>query len=465
MAAMSVSEPLLDHDVAVIGGGAAGVMTVIQLLRRAPAGLRVALLEPHAGLGEGIAYATRQPEHLLNVPAGKMSALADAPEDFVAYLRDSGGSDLSADVLARRYVPRMHFAAYLRDRLARAQAASAASLAVVPVHVDALSPVGTTGFRLQLRDGQSLVAGQVVLAVGNALRPLPLRGASSLPEASRLEAWDTAAVARIPAGATLCIVGSGLSMVDSAITLARREHAATVHVVSRHGLMPLPHAEVAPFEFDPAPLLALRLRPRMRALRRIVADANARGVPWQAVMERLRPLGQALWQSLDDADQRRFLRHVVRYWDVHRHRIDAGVHAALQAMRRAGQLRLHRARLDAAWPLGACLRIEARDHAGEPLRLDVQRLLNATGVEMRVQAMRNPLLQQLLGDGLAVPGPHGIGIDSDPAGRIVDAQGRPCPSLHVIGSLRIGRLWESLAIPELRGQAADIASALLGCHA
>ena len=151
MAAMSVSEPLLDHDVAVIGGGAAGVMTVIQLLRRAPAGLRVALLEPHAGLGEGIAYATRQPEHLLNVPADKMSALADAPEDFVAYLRDSGGSDLSADVLARRYVPRMHFAAYLRDRLARARAASAASLAVVPVHVDALSPVGTPGFRLQLR--------------------------------------------------------------------------------------------------------------------------------------------------------------------------------------------------------------------------------------------------------------------------------------------------------------------------
>jgi len=465
MMAMSVTEPLLDHDVAVIGGGAAGVMTVIQLLRRAPAGLRVALLEPHAGLGEGIAYATRRPEHLLNVPAGKMSALADMPGDFVDYLRASATFDLPADLLARRYVPRMHFAAYLRDRLARAQAASPARLTVLAAHVDALAPAAGGGFALQLRDRQSLAAGQVVLAVGNALRPLPLRGASSLPESARLEAWDTEAVARVPAGATLCIVGSGLSMVDSAITLARHDHAAPVHVVSRHGLMPLPHAEVAPFEFDPTPLLALRLRPRMRALRGIAATADAQGVPWQAVMERLRPLGQALWQSLDAADQRRFLRHVVRYWDVHRHRIDAGIHAALQAMRQAGQLRLHRARLDAAWPLGACLRVEARGHDGAPLRLDVQRLLNATGVEMRVQAMGNRLLQQLLGDGLAVPGPHGIGIDSDADGRVIDAAGRAWPALHVIGSLRIGRLWESLAIPELRAQAADVAGAVLARRA
>ena len=44
---------------------------------------------------------------------------------------------------------------------------------------------------------------------------------------------------------------------------------------------------------------------------------------------------------------------------------------------------------------------------------------------------------------------------------LIDADGRPQPTLRVLGSLRIGRLWESLAIPELRGQAAQ-AAALLG---
>lgn len=434
-------------------------MLAIQLLRQAHAGRRIVLFEPKAPLADGVAYATRRPEHLLNVPAGKMSAFPGQPTDFVDYLRDSGLSDLPPQQLSRRYMPRLHFGAYLRDRLAAARDASAGRLDVIDEAVDALVPMAG-GYRLQTRAGTGVDAVQVVLAVGNALRPLPVRGGAALAPAQRLEAWDTEAIAGVPVEAAVAIVGSGLSMVDSAITLASRGHRGPIHVMSRHGLMPQPHADTAPFEFDPAPLLAMPLRARVRALRQRVVEARAQGLPWQAVMERLRPLGQALWQSLDAADQRRFLRHVARQWDVHRHRIDPQVHAQLQAMRHSGQLQLHRARLDAAWMAGACVRIEGRDHDGAPLQLEVQRVINATGVEMRVQAMRNPLLQQLLGDGLSASGAHGIGIDSDAAGHVVDAAGRAAAHLWVIGSLRIGRLWESLAIPELREQAQAIAEAI-----
>jgi uncharacterized NAD(P)/FAD-binding protein YdhS len=178
-------------------------------------------------------------------------------------------------------------------------------------------------------------------------------------------------------------------------------------------------------------------------------------------MERIRPLSQALWQTLSAADQRRFLRHVVRYWDVHRHRIAAPVHAHLQAMQARGQLQLHRARLDVAYQAGACVRVSASAGAGHALQLDVQTLINATGVEMRVQAMRNGLLQQLLGQGIATPGPHGIGVDTASNSALLDADGRPNPRLRVIGSLRIGSLWESLAVPELREQATAIARDVL----
>ncbi|HYG05286.1 MAG TPA: FAD/NAD(P)-binding protein [Stenotrophomonas sp.] len=450
-----------DHDIAVIGGGASGVMTAIQLLRDAPAGRRIVLCEPQSSRADGVAYATRRPEHLLNVPAGKMSAFVDAPGDFVDFLRQSGRSELPADVLSRLYMPRMHYGAYLRERLAAARAASAGVLEWRADAVDALTSV-PGGYRLQLRGGEALSARHVVLAVGNALRPLPLRGATALAPEQRLEAWDTEAIAAVPAEAAIAIIGAGLSMVDSVITLASRGHRGPIHVMSRHGLMPLPHTDTAPYEFDPAPLLALPLRARMRALRDTVRAAAAQGLPWQAVMERIRPLGQPLWQSLSPTEQRRFLRHVARPWDVHRHRIDAQVHAQLQAMRASGQLQLHRARLDAAWTAGACVRIEGRGHDGAPLHLEVQRVINATGVEMRVQAMRNPLLQQLLGEGLAAAGPHGIGIDSDndAAGTVLDATGQAAPRLWVIGSLRIGRLWESLAIPELRAQAQAVATAV-----
>ncbi|MFB0086113.1 FAD/NAD(P)-binding protein [Xanthomonas euvesicatoria] len=455
-----------DAVIAIVGGGASGVLVALQLLRQAAAPLQIVMIEPHAALGEGVAYSTARGEHLLNVPAARMSALPELPHDFVDYLRANACCpELDDAQLPQQFVGRRHYAPYLRDRLQSARAHSPATLRVHPARVQALQP-NAGGALLQLDDGQVLQASVVVLAVGNALRPLPLRGATGLSHAQRVEAWETEAGAALPPDAAVCIVGSGLSMADTVMTLAAQAHRASVHVVSRHGLLPLPQAHGGVALFDPQPLLTMPLRARMRTLRQHARAAAAQGLPWQSVMERIRPLSQALWQTLSVADQRRFLRHVVRYWDVHRHRIAATVHAQLQAMQASGQLQVHRARLDVAFEVGAFVRVSAgaasAASAGHALQLDVQTLVNATGVEMRVQAMRNRLLQQLLGQGIAVAGPHGIGVDTTADGSLIDAEGLENPQLRVIGSLRIGTLWESLAVPELREQAAAIARDVLG---
>ncbi len=49
--------------------------------------LKVVLIERIGTIGEGIAYGTRNPAHLLNVPAGRMGAWPDKPEDFLAWAR------------------------------------------------------------------------------------------------------------------------------------------------------------------------------------------------------------------------------------------------------------------------------------------------------------------------------------------------------------------------------------------
>lgn len=447
-------------DAAIIGGGAAGVLAAIGLLRDASAPLRIVLIEPGAEPGQGIAYATREPQHLLNVPAGRMSAFADAPEDFVDFLVQAGAfAPLGRESIAPRYVPRRLYADYLHERLGAARGRSPARLQLLRDRVVALDKADAAVV-LTLQQGGRLHARQVVLAVGNAPRPLPARGAAALEARHRIDAWDSQALAAIPAEATVCIAGSGLSMADVAVSLHTRGHRGPIHVVSRHALLPLAHAEAAPAAFDPQPLLAMTLRQRMHALRAHAAQAQRDGLPWQGVMERIRPLGQALWRSLSDADQRRFLRHVVRYWDVHRHRIAVPVHECLQLLQQRGQLHVHRARLQAVSAAGDGVRLGLHGAHG-PLRIDAHCVINATGVEMRAQAMRNPLLQQLLGSGAAVAGPHGIGLDTTDDGSLIDAGGNADPRIRVIGSLRIGRLWESLAIPELRVQARDAAAAAL----
>ncbi|WP_058196737.1 FAD/NAD(P)-binding protein [Xanthomonas translucens] len=453
-----------DCDIAIVGGGAAGTLVALHLLQRTTRALRLQLIEPQAALAQGVAYATPCAEHVLNVPAGRMSAFAEVPDDFLDWLQQQAlYPALQRAALAQAYVQRRHYAGYLRARLAQALAASPAQLQWRQQRVLALDR-SERGQTLQLQGGTALRACATVLALGNSLRPLPARGAGSLPAHVRVDAWNYEQLRAIPRESTVCIVGAGLSMADSVLTLLANAHRGPVHVISRHALLPLPHAEHAGHaaaDFDPQPLLALPLRQRLHALRRHAAAAQARGLPWQSVMERLRPLDQALWQSLSATEQRRFLRHAVRHWDAHRHRIAAPVFAQLQAMRRVGQLRVHRARLDTVFPVGACVQVNAVGPDGLALQLDAHCVINATGVELRAQTMRNPLLLQLLGCGHAVPGAHGIGVATDADGALLDADGRADPRLRVLGSLRIGSLWESLAIPELRVQAQQQAQALL----
>ncbi|KAF1723242.1 FAD/NAD(P)-binding protein [Pseudoxanthomonas japonensis] len=457
--------PLPPCDLAIIGGGAGGVLAAMQALRLATTPLRIVMIEPRDVLAQGVAYATTYGEHVLNVPAARMSAFDDRPADFLDYVvatMPPGGPD--RDTLAHAFIERRQYGEYLRTRLQEATAASPASLLVVQDSVSELDARGD-GATLHLAAHGPLEAKGVVLAVGNTPKPLPARGAPQLPEGRSLAAWDFDAVKAIPSDAELCIIGSGLSMVDTVLSLADNGHTGAIHVLSRHALLPLPHCHGPAATFDPAPMQSMSLRARMRFLRAAAKQAVADGLPWQAAMERIRPHGQALWQSLSIADQRRFLRHVVRQWDVHRHRIAPEVHAVLQAMLDRGQLRLHRGRLDTVMNEGRRLRVTTHTRDGRTDEFDVDYVVNATGVEMRAQTMRNPLLHDVLGKGHAQPGPHGIGLKAARDGRMVDADGTAQPRVFILGSLRIGCVWESIAIPELRGQAETAVRELLAIPA
>ena len=55
--------------IAIIGAGFSGSLLAVQLLRRFSPQARVYLVEKSAQFGRGLAYATGNPNHLLNVRA------------------------------------------------------------------------------------------------------------------------------------------------------------------------------------------------------------------------------------------------------------------------------------------------------------------------------------------------------------------------------------------------------------
>lgn len=81
------------HPIAVIGAGFSGTMAAIQLLGTLPLGQKVLLCERAGAFGRGLAYATANPDHLLNLRVANMSAFPDRPADFETWI---GSADFDA---------------------------------------------------------------------------------------------------------------------------------------------------------------------------------------------------------------------------------------------------------------------------------------------------------------------------------------------------------------------------------
>jgi uncharacterized NAD(P)/FAD-binding protein YdhS len=98
----------MQKTIAIVGGGVSGALTAYHLVRNgAPA--RVILVDPRTELGLGLAYSTPSYQHLLNVPAGKISALPDQPDHFLRWLQRY----YNAKMTKTDFAPRAIFARYI----------------------------------------------------------------------------------------------------------------------------------------------------------------------------------------------------------------------------------------------------------------------------------------------------------------------------------------------------------------
>ena len=439
--------------VAVIGAGASGCLTVAHLARAAARRreeLDLVLVDPGPA-GQGVAYSTSDPRHRLNVPSCGMSAWPDDPGHFVRWLR----AGIDPETAATGFAPRRHYRDYLTDTVDEALAA-APSVRLERV-VARAADLGRMGDRLRLvlADGAARPVDAAVLATGHA-PPATTWAPPALRRSARFVAdpWDrTAAAPTVPADGVVLLVGAGLTMADMALRWGRA--GARVHVTSRHGLLPLPHArEVA----EPAALVEpLPDGPLTLAeARHLVFDHLRATGDWRRAVDGLRPVTTQLWTRLDDPSRAAFLAGAARRWDRVRHRVDPGIHDALDRMRREGRLVVHAASVIGAAERADALEVDLSDGA----HVVVDAVVNCTGSTGTLGGGADPLVSSLLEAGLATPGPLDLGFHTDATGRLMPAAGVPA-AIWAVGPLRKGELWESTAVPEIRRQAAELAAAMV----
>lgn len=443
-------------DFAIIGCGASGAVMAANLFRRARRALAVCCIEPAPRLGAGLAYGRCGPEHLLNVPASRISAMAGEELDFVHWLDRRG---LLADAPGRFFAPRRVYADYLTDCLGRALRGSSHRHVVDhrPDLALALQRRADGDWQVELAGGETIEAGQVVLALGNLPSPAPPAGLESLAGDTRYlhDPWQLVG-RKLRRDRAVAIVGSGLTGVDVLHTLIERGHRGMIDVFSRSGRWPTVHLEVrSGYSFRPD---NGNLRQLFKEVRSHIEAAGAAGIDWRDVIDGLRPHTQKLWQQLAERDKRRFRRLLRGPWGRARHRMPPAVGARLEQWYRQGRFRIHSARRLEAEPTATEILLRAEPGA-VPVR--VRRVINATGPLVDLRRSDNPLVRDLLGSGRARPGPAGIGLDTDADGRVLDRDGGIPPGLFALGPLRQGTLLESTAIPEIRIQAFRLAELCL----
>lgn len=444
-----------ENTIAIIGGGYTGTALAAQFLREGDSSLSVIVIERGPSRGRGIAYGTQYGWHLLNVPTCNMSAFADDPDHFLRWARNNYDSRVEPG----SYLPRRIYGQYLETILREAAEAHPGRLRWVCD--DAGSIVRTKNqTHILLRSGDTIIADTVVLALGNfppSNPPLPGRAANSqryIPFA-----WSATALQGVEKESSVLLIGTGLTAVDMAVALRAREFRGTIHLLSRRGFLPHTHKPCVPW-----PAFWDENSPRtVRGLVRLVREqVKKSGGDWRNVIDSLRASTHQIWQSLPEKEQRRFLRHVRPYWEVHRHRIAPEIGGLIGYQIANNQIQAHAGRVTAFQEDLDGVDVTYKDRiSGKEERLRVDRVINCTGPETDCRRLDDPLLTSLWIQRMARPDRLFLGLDVSDKGALIDAQGQASSFLYAVGPSRKGSLWETTAVPEIRAQVAELVSHLL----
>ena len=453
--------------IAIIGGGFSGTITAVNLARLSQTPLRVCLINHAFPTGRGVAYSTRRPEHLLNVVARNMSALADHPSHFVEWLATrTEFADTSEATLREMFAPRRTYGDYLRGLLhwysRPVDGRSCVQIDMLSAEVIDITPAGPHSV-VTLAEGAPIEADKVVLATGNQ-PPCELKsnGKPFVHPAYQSTPWQDWESKLPDRDQPVILLGTGLTTVDAYLTLAACDWRGPIYAISRNGLLPLSHFKGIEYpDFPPADMSNLDLAGLAALVEEHCKRLRARGENPAIVVDKLRPHTQRLWQGLSVEDRREFGRRFRARWNVTRHRIAASIHDQVSQAMANGKLRIVKGNIRELADADGKVRVTIEEAPGQTRSIDGALVVNCTGPQESFTAGDSRLYAKLFERGLVVADDLDMGIRADADFAVIDSEGRVSDFLFALGPLLKGSLWETTAVPELRSQAFRLAQTLI----
>lgn len=447
--------------VGIVGGGASGSLVAVNLLRLADRPMTIDLIDESGDFGPGIPYRTVNPEHRINVPTCRMSALADSPDHYLDWRR-------ARDPAAKpeEYTSRSIYGEYLRELLEQgaADAAPAIELNRVTDRVRAVD-LGHSRPALLLPDHRVEVD-HVVIATGPVAGadPVPVPVPDGLKEQSLYlpSAWDTESVEAATSDRDVLIIGTGLTMVDVALTLGARPNGPRILAVSRSGMFPKTHLErLTRLSTPEIPAEGpVSKRELLGAFTELLSRAAVNGDDWRDAIDSMRLVTGDAWRRMPVEDRRWLLENVNRPWEVHRYRMAPSVGARFHHLIDSGRLEVTKAGIDSIEQAGSRVRVNFQLTDGCDTR-DFDRVISACGASTDIRRDAPEPVQGLIQAGHLAPDDLLLGLEVDRDGAARNSAGERSELISVLGSLRRGVDWESIGVTELKTQSDTIARRLL----
>jgi uncharacterized NAD(P)/FAD-binding protein YdhS len=292
--------------------------------------------------------------------------------------------------------------------------------------------------------GWTVRADKVVLALGNPPprhRPeLEELGARYLPDPWADDLEETVGSPR-----EVLLLGTGLTMVDVVATLHESSPATRFTAVSRHGLLPTAHKPGSSRLHDIFHPGTESVDALLHSVRRRIQELEDVGGHWRDVIDSVRAGANELWRGFSREDQNRFVADIARRWEIVRHRMSPTMARYVAGLQQSGTLRIAK--------------------LGEVDVSGFDRVINCTGPSPVPTRGWSPLVDALLDRGAIRPHRLGLGLDMELTGRVVAAEGGSPAEIYAVGAARRGVEWEVAAVPDLRNQAARLASHIMGARA
>ena len=407
-------------DTAIIGLGFSGNLVLFNLVIKLNKPAKILISDPSDMAFKGIAYSTMREEHLLNVRAKNMGALKDNVGHFYTWLQKRG-YDYDQD----DFVPRMIYGRYLEDIKKEAfLIAEKKNIQIEFVKSKALkTEKKNNSYIISFENGDKYQAKTVVLATGNQVRENPWQ-------------FDFSKFKNVNRAQPIVVVGSGLTAVDTIISIFRSGYRGDVHCISRKNLFPMPHVDKESdqkINISGSIDLLLKMRPSQifHMLKNIIR--GQKNLPWQSVFDSLRPYHQKIWKNLTVEQQKLVLGKYFTLWGVHRHRMARRIDVEIKYYMNDERLKL------------------IKGDYSEKDKIDAFHVFDCRGLSLKI-------LDDIFStvEGLQYA-PNGYGITCDDNYII---NGNSSAPICAIGSCFAGYLFETIAVPELRVQADVIADSI-----